>query len=178
MKISTKKRSKTPLIITLAILVIIAGVIIYYFAVLARSPSDTSKTTSPTAPTAQEAADQARVDSKNKQDFLDNQTKEDKDSAPPGGDTASSLELSAKTDNDAVIISTNLSSIPSGTCTLTITGGSTPVVKTAPVIYATEYSSCAGFSIKKSEVNATKWTLKLDVTYPAGSQTKTIAFTP
>lgn len=119
-----------------------------------------------------------------KQKFLDEQAEKEKNnggSTPPveqHPQIPPSITLSAKTDKDTVIITTNLSSTPSGSCKLTITGGTTPVTKTAQVIYNPEFSTCAGFSVAKHEVNAPQWTIKLDVSSPDGTQTKTITYTP
>lgn len=108
-----------------------------------------------------------------KQDLLDEATDENTSSATPDETTSSDQTISFQTRNetDEVVITTNLSSISSGTCKLTITADGDTFTQTAPVIYAPEYSSCAGFSVKKSELAGDAWSIRLDVS--SGSDTFT-----
>lgn len=163
-------------------LVLVIGGVIWY---VLRQNNTATNSTSISTNSQSDASD-----AKNKQDFLDNQ-KEDKDNTTntntdptksdnekPTTPTDPTISLSAKTAGDSVIITTNLSTISSGTCTLIITGGVAPVTKTAEVIYTPEYSSCAGFSVKKSELSAASWNITLGVKTNEKTLTKTITYTP
>ncbi|OYW44654.1 hypothetical protein B7Z28_00015, partial [Candidatus Saccharibacteria bacterium 32-45-3] len=174
--------SKKVLIILLSILLIGTGAVAVYF--LYYQPTKEAKTVNPpeTNTVTPKEDNKGHQNSNDKQDFLDNQTNNNSDNTPPTNTGASpttpTLDVSAKSTQDTVIITTNLSSTSSGTCKLTITGGPATVTKSAQIIYSPEYSSCAGFSIAKSEISASTWIIKLDVSSPAGIQTKTITYSP
>lgn len=185
MKTVQKKTSssrKSLIISLLGVFLIIIGAVAVYLLYYQPTKETQTVSTPQTDTVTPKEDDRSHQDSNNKQDFLDNQSNNNSDNTPPTNTgtppTTTALSVSAKSTEDMVIITTNLSSTSSGTCKLTITGGPTSVTKSAQVIYSPEYSSCAGFSIAKSEVNASTWTIKLDVSSPAGVQTKTITYTP
>lgn len=185
MKTVQKNRnsSKKGLIISLlSILLIGIGAAAVYFLYYQPTKETQTVDTPQTNTVTPQEDDKSHQDSNDKQDFLDDQSNNNPDNTQPTNTgtspTTATLSFSAKSTEDTVIITTNLSSTSSGTCKLTITGGPTTVTKSAQVIYSPEYSSCAGFSIAKSEINASTWTIKLDVSSPAGVQTKTITYSP
>lgn len=79
--------------------------------------------------------------------------------APP---TSESINLSAQQDSTSTVtVLTKLQGFPDGECSLLIQNGSKSTTKTAPIIYQPEFSSCAGFSINKSELGSGIWNITL-----------------
>ncbi len=80
--------------------------------------------------------------------------------SPPA--SSDNLGLSAYvTDGNAVII-TKLYGYSDGTCTMSLRKATQTVTRSAPILYQSEYSSCAGFSIPVSELSSGQWTVTLD----------------
>lgn len=84
------------------------------------------------------------------------------------------ISLSAQQSGESIIIYTQLDPVPSGTCKLTITNGSKTATRTADIIYQSQQSICAGFSIPKTELGTGTWTVSLAVQSPRGNAQKTI----
>lgn len=82
---------------------------------------------------------------------------------------SSNITLATTTSGDQVIISTKLTGYSDGTCSLKITNGTLSIAKDAEVIYAPNYSTCAGFSISTSELGSGVWNIELTVV--SGGQT-------
>lgn len=74
------------------------------------------------------------------------------------------IQIDAKQEDSSVTISTRLTGYSDGTCSLLITNGSRTSTKTAQVVYASQFSTCAGYSVPVSEFGAGMWSLKLTVT--------------
>jgi len=117
---------------------------------------------------------QKESEGKSKQEFIENTnqdgtSKDSGDSNPSSDSTPNSnpLSLVVRPETDGTVtILTNLGSIASGNCTLTITNGDKNISKTAPVIYQEVYSSCAGFSISsvdKLALGTGNWEVTLSV---------------
>ena len=78
-----------------------------------------------------------------------------------------------QTDSSTVTVQTKLVGYSDGSCTLTATNGSNIFTQTAQVIYAPDFSSCAGFSVPVSQLGTGTWSIKLDVTSRGNTQSKT-----
>ncbi len=74
------------------------------------------------------------------------------------------IQIDAKQEGSSVTISTRLTGYSDGTCNLLITNGSRTNTKTAQVVYASQFSTCAGYSVPVSEFGNGMWSLKLSVT--------------
>lgn len=86
------------------------------------------------------------------------------------------VQLTAtQTDSSTVTVKTTLAGYSDGSCTLNVTNGSKVYSQTVQVIYAPDFSSCAGFSVPISQLGTGTWSIKLDVTSRGNSQTKTIS---
>lgn len=78
-----------------------------------------------------------------------------------------------QTDSSTVTVQTKLVGYSDGSCTLTATNGSKTFNQTAQVIYAPDFSTCAGFSVPVSQLGTGTWNVKLDVTSRGNTQSKT-----
>ena len=169
---------KKPFIIgaIIAVCVIVASVLVY----INFTPTDTMDTKKPSTPQQKTNKQEQKNAADQKRDFLDKETQNEgsKDESNPVDTKLSSISLEARIQGNDVVITTNLASAPSGTCTLTVTDISSKktVTKTADVIYTPEQSSCAGFTVPKTSLDGTQWSIRLDVKTPNGDQTKTISF--
>lgn len=77
---------------------------------------------------------------------------------------ASSIDLSAKQEaNNSVTVFSKLFNIGSGTCNLTVVNGNNSASQQAEVIYQSEFSTCAGFSIPIAGLGSGTWTITLSV---------------
>lgn len=176
-----KNRSgkKILLVVIIALLVIGGGFAAYALFIKGDEPKKDSSSLGGDTRSAKEA----EQDATNKQEFLDNQKgqtqtdgQETPSDTPPPKPTPSSLSLEARNDDSSVVVVTKLQNITSGECSLTATNGSRKTTKTAEIIYAPEHSTCAGFSIPKSEIGTGTWTLTLSVRTASTTLSKTINF--
>lgn len=173
------QNKKRTILIGVTLLVIASiGIAVWYSM---KNNNDASQQ-SGRGPTPQEQKQSDASDATQKQEFLDNEAKQqdsgDGNDQKPEPPSSQDITLTARADGDTVIVTTKLAAIASGTCTLTITGGTAPVTQQANVIYNPEYSTCAGFSVRKSAVNATSWNIALSVDTGSGKIEKSIKFTP
>lgn len=125
-------------------------------------------------PTAEEKAAEDKVNADAKKDFIEGNTQNN-----PGSTNtqpqSSSIDLSAKQEkNNTVTVFTKLYGVSSGTCTLTITNNGASQNYTADVIYAAEYSTCAGFSVPIKSVG--NWDVSLSVNSSGQTYTKFITY--
>lgn len=174
MRIEKKKHHKTKIaVITtcLVLLAIVAGGIFWYNKTQRSNTSDTD-TSQPQ--TKEQRAAEAQQNASDKQEFLDQNKNTDQNSggsstnnspgsSPSNNTSPSSISLSANYKDDTLVVTTNLSTITSGTCNLILTNGSRVITKSAEVIYAPEHSTCAGFSISKQELSTGSWQIALNV---------------
>ncbi|MFZ2513641.1 MAG: hypothetical protein WAW63_04260 [Candidatus Saccharimonadales bacterium] len=84
------------------------------------------------------------------------------------------IKIDAKQEGSSVTISTRLTGYSDGTCTLLITNGSRSNTKTAQIVYSSQFSTCAGYSVPVSEFGTGTWSLKLLVT-SGGTTTEKLA---
>jgi hypothetical protein len=163
-------------------LLVIVGCYTAYAYINKSWPFIQSSSQQSNGPTEAEKEAQQEQEAQDKQDFLDNdvdtQDPADTDNTqePDKSTGSSSIDLKAKTDNDALVVTTNLSSISSGTCTLTLTKGADTITKKAEVIYSPDYSTCAGFSIDLAELGKGTWNISLTVKTDSGKTTKSIDY--
>ncbi len=184
MKIARKtKKSKTILAITLLVVLLLG---IGAYALSTRStkesqPTDTSTTPIKNDTDTSTAVDEQTQQTEQKKDFIDNEVENEKksqegnvDEQAPDSTASSSVSLSAEQSGDSVTIYTQLGSTPSGICKLTVNNGGKNHAQTAEVIYQTQQSFCAGFSVPKDALGSGKWNITLTVESPSGSSQKTI----
>lgn len=112
-------------------------------------------------PSATEKAEQDRAVQQDKKDFIESP---DPIAQTSTADNNTTIELSAKQEsNGSVTVLTKLRNISEGTCTLTVSNKSMTDVQTARIIYQPDFSSCAGFSVRKDKIGAGEWVIKLAV---------------
>lgn len=88
--------------------------------------------------------------------------------------TATNINLTAvQESNGTVTVFTKLIGVSDGSCSLVITNGSKSTSQTAPVIYQSEYSTCAGFSVPISNIGSGKWSISLTLESHGTSATQT-----
>lgn len=148
---------------------VVAGSILFIYL--------TSQTTTPLQTVSDDISteDKARQDEQladQKQAALENPTTASDNSKPV---PESNIILSAQQEqNDTVTVFTKLFGVSDGSCTLVISNGSRSTTQAAPVIFQSEFSSCAGFSVPISSIGNGKWSIQLTLTRNGLSSTKTI----
>lgn len=172
-KISNKKLSvKVFFTILLSIIIVTTSVAIILLYI-------DNKNGNPSAAQEKERDSQYAED---KRKFLDTVESSDKEEdTDTNGSTftqpSDDITIEVSESTDSVIIKTNLLNLSSGTCSITITGGSTSITKGADIIYSNSFSTCAGFTINKSDVNSKEWYIKLTVSSANGQVTKEKTYT-
>ena len=82
--------------------------------------------------------------------------------------------MSTKRENDgSLTITTQLVNYSDGKCDLTIKNGDNTYTQTAPVIYQSTYSTCAGFNIPDNSVPHGTWQISLVVSSKGKVNTNT-----
>lgn len=162
---------KSPAMIIAGVLllaVVITGVLEAAGAIhiLSKSPSHSS------GPTASQAKEQAAGDARQKQNSIENPRKVA--STPPIPDTNNISLSTQKGTPDTITVFTNVGNISDGTCTLVTTNGNKQNTQTAAVIFQSQYSTCAGFTVPITALGAGNWSLKLTVTSNGGTASRTI----
>jgi hypothetical protein len=125
----------------------------------------------------------AKVDLQKKQATINSQTNSSTggDKSAPNSSTnytaptnPDNIVLSAQqSSSDAATITTKLYSYSDGQCELTVTNSGAQYKKSAPVIYQSEFSTCAGFNVPVSSLGPGTWNISLSVTSGGISQVKT-----
>lgn len=177
MKVTKKKHSqkKRLAIVIVAIILGLAAAGAGAYAIVSNSqntPSNNTDSQSDNTPNDSPATEDSA--SQDKQDFLDAESNTDEEK--PSQEQSSSISLSARSQGNTVIVTTKLNGVPSGECNLTVTSGGESISRSADVIYNAEYSTCAGFTISKSDLPAGTWTLDLSVDQPSGTIKQSITF--
>ncbi len=112
-------------------------------------------------PTAQEIQQEAEVNASNKKKLIEADDTNKNITTPVTG----SVELSAKQeDKSSVTVFTKLYGISSGSCELTVSNNGQTESLSASVIYQTEFSICAGFSVMTDKLKTGTWNIELKVT--------------
>jgi hypothetical protein len=126
-------------------------------------------------PTAEEKAKEDRINADQKQAFIEDNAKAGDTTTTPQPPAAPEVEVTAQTEaNDTVTIFTKLTSVSAGTCTVTITNGGRQFSQTANVVYQSQYSICAGFSVPVSKLGKGTWNITLNAVNNGQTASKTI----
>jgi uncharacterized membrane protein YcaP (DUF421 family) len=87
--------------------------------------------------------------------------------------SSANIGLTARQEtNGTVTVLTKLYGYSNGSCDLAVTKGSATSAQHADVIYQSEFSTCAGFSVPINQVGTGTWNIKLTVTSDGSSATK------
>jgi type II secretory pathway pseudopilin PulG len=172
----TNKSSHKKAIIITVIVLLVLGIGASAFAIY-RSGVDSQSS-------IEEAQQKQAQDENNqgKKDFIENTTTDGGTSTDTPATTPASSSVSVtaqKETNGSVTIFSKLTSISAGTCSLTITNGSNVVTKSADVLYQTDYSTCAGFtvsSLEASQLGTGTWSINLSVTVAGAAYADTTNF--
>jgi hypothetical protein len=170
----TKQKNYKKILFVLAALLILAALFLTLEKLnvtnLIHKKSNTA--TQNPGPTAEEKAAENKANADAKKDFIEGNNTEQPTTNQP---QSSSIDLSAKQEaNNTVTVFTKLYGISSGTCTLTVANNSAVQNYTANVIYAAEYSTCAGFSVPiKTPGN---WNIQLSVNSNGQNYAKSITY--
>ncbi len=92
----------------------------------------------------------------------------------PPKDTANITVNATQKDSSRVVVSTELVGYSDGSCELTVTNGTSHTSQTAQVIYAPNFSTCAGFTVPVSSLGAGTWNISLAVTSGGITNTKSL----
>ena len=170
-----KKNSKNNLLLVMLALVVVAAIVGLLTAtgVLFKSTKKPQVTSGPTGE-QQKESDQAAA--KAKQQLIQNQG-QGSPSMPSTTPAKTTIDLSAKQEtNGYVTVFTTLHGYSNGTCGLKVTNGAKTFSQSAAVIYQTDFSTCAGFSIPISSLDKGSWNISLTLTADGRSQSSNIIF--
>jgi hypothetical protein len=165
-----KKSSGKLKIICLVATTVLVGAGAYYF--WHRSDGDQTDNqngSSVNKPTESEKAERTKSDAKQKEDYLNSNP--DEGTPPKQTDSDDGISIVISQNGDKVVVSTNLGYISRGTCKLTV-GSYTSTVE---IMYQPAYSTCAGFSIDRNQLQSGVNSFKLEVSYDNVTLTKTEA---
>ena len=182
---NTRQRKSKKLFLPLLIVAIVLASWLAFASIVSVWPfeagTQSTTSTNQTATDEEQAANEAEA-AKDKQDFLDSEetgpkTSTENTEPPAKVSNDPEIDLSASTQDNLLVVTTNLSTITSGTCTLSLQKGSQVVTKTAKVIFAPNSSTCEGFSINQSELGSGSWQITLSVKTDGDTVSKTINYT-
>ena len=111
-------------------------------------------------------------DTKSKEDLTNNQLSNSSNNTVPDP-TSNDISISSTESVDNIIISTQLKNYSDGECNISITNGARSYNQSVPVIYQASFSTCAGFSVAKSELGSGVWSISLSVTSNGQTNTQT-----
>lgn len=128
-------------------------------------------TVSGKGPTPEQKNQQAQTDADAKKQFIENGGSDGQtQSTSPA--SADKVQISAKQEsNGTVTILTKLYGVGDGTCNLTVKNGGQTTTQSADIIYQTQFSSCAGFSVPISGLGTGNWQISLSETSGGSSST-------
>ena len=187
MRITNKKSQpkRTKVLLAIAVAALLVAGLGYYIYAQQKTGIESQETSSgvnqskdgASTKTSEDKAREEKQNAEEKQKYIDKQTStNDSEGSTATKPTSDYITLSAQTGKDAVTVITKLSSVSSGTCTLTVTNGDKTDSQTASVIYQPEYSSCAGFEIQRSKLGSGTWTIRLSVQTADGTLEKSINY--
>lgn len=192
MKITTKKHSKKKTIIFSAIVILlimgIGGTL--YLLTQNTSTSHHDTTTSSNTDKKTKASANTQTDTKEaehnatqKKEYVTEQLEKEKSepadsstTASPSQPTSDTISLSAERAGDSVTVYTRLAPISSGTCTLTVTNNGKTTSQTAEIIYQSQHSLCAGFSVPVGPLGTGIWNIQLSVQADSDPAQKSITY--
>lgn len=161
MRVQKIKKGKKNILIVVGtiILILVCAAVLYLWYSNVQSPPQEDKDDSPTQSIDYNTPTDEQIE--DGQNTKDRVIEEDKNQ---GLEESLKVSIHATQNDSQVIIDTLVQDVlDSGTCTLTVTSGSQQVTKTADIFANPSSSSCQGFSLKKSELPAGSWSLKLAV---------------
>lgn len=185
MKLPTKRSHKKLWIAGILSLVIVAGASIGVYAMqMNNKKDDPEKTTS--TPRSNPAVDDrsvsyddpAKDEIKAGEDIKKQSVDPETPASSTPGNVDSELTTSANFADGTLTVRSMISSSVSGTCTLTLTKGSSTITKEPVGIQAlSNYSSCKGWSIPASELSSGSWSVKVTASYASktANSTTTVA---
>lgn len=162
-----KQKSKKTLLVALAMILIISILLLVTYLTNRGAQNDNptviqdSKSKDFNTPATNDEIDDGKI------------TKENSINPPPNNSSGAALTVSANKVESYIQIHTQIDEITaSGSCTLTLSSGSTIIEKGSVEIQPLpEYSTCKGWDIAISDLPTGTWTVK--VIYSAGLKTTT-----
>lgn len=118
--------------------------------------------------------EQQASDTKDKQEFIEGTAEEPTGENPlsSGNTDESKVAVTTAVNDEYVVVSTKLYEYSDGMCTLKVTNGSKQDTQSAPIIFQAEYSTCAGFSVKRDDLGSGVWAIELTATSKGVSVTQ------
>lgn len=175
-----KKSKRIAIFIVAVVILVLTYVSVAYFSRWWPFLSSTSTPTDSQTQSSQQTEDQTaekNQQTQDKQEFLDKEDSDSETPSTPSQTTDNTVSLHISDDDDSLIVQTRIDGIVSGTCTLTLSNSTQTVTKTAEIMYAPEYSSCAGFTVAKSELGTGVWSITLTATGQGTTVKKTTSYT-
>lgn len=168
-------------LVTLASLVAVLGVLYILEKTrvtnFIKDPSYTQPTEQ--GPTEADKQLSSDVEAKQKAESIESTKNGDQATSAEVPSNSDTITVSATQSGDSVTIHNELrgQGYSSGTCKLSVTNGSKSISQNADIIYQSEYSMCAGFSIPTSQVGVGTWNIVLEVTpFNGTTLTKSITY--
>lgn len=156
---NTKRFTKKNVAITLLALVLLTGTSLFALENMGIT-NFISSAADTTGPTPEQAKEQEKADADAKKSFIEQETPTS--TRPVAPTSSDDIVINAKQEADGnVTVLTQLTGFPDGDCSLVIQNGTKSTTKTAQIIYQPEFSTCAGFTVAKSELGTGAWTLTL-----------------
>ena len=171
MKTKKSLLAKIILVVITVVLLVFAGIWAY----------DLSRPSAPKGPTPEQKQLQKTTETEQKKTYVetdDTTQPVDPQPAPIPSDT-SSINITATQEGGNVIVQSRLNGpgYSSGTCVLDISNGQRTFSSSANILYQSDYSTCAGFSVATSSLGTGTWAISLRVTPLNGSSlTKSVTF--
>jgi cytoskeletal protein RodZ len=166
-----RKNKKNVLIASIAVALILLSVGSVFVYVYANFKSQDEKSQIQNEDTPNDSENKQELD--DKREAIEGKDNNSSSTTPP---TQDSIKVTARQDGDSVIVSTELTAISSGTCNLAIKNGLKSYSSNVDIVYQSQFSTCAGFSVKKSQLGAGTWDINIDVKTPNASVSKQIGF--
>lgn len=176
-----KKRTKI-IIAILAVVLVLSGTTFAFYNAIKQSEDNSETNTSTVKIDAskkstenkktedkdkkndQKPTEEDKSNAKQKADFLDKE--KETENKPVEKPKKQTLNLEVKVKADQTVFLAKIGNISRGTCHLEIKGNGRTIKRSADVVFTPDFSSCAGFSIPKSELNRGRWTASLSVDSP------------
>lgn len=176
MKTQTPKNRLSKYIILSIIAILLSAGAVFWIVYGTTGNNDSSSS----QPTTEEQEAEAKQAAEDKQKFLDNEVSGNGTSETTTPDVnEDSLLLTASQTDDAVTVITKIYGFSGeGTCTLTLSKtGYVDILRSANILYQTEFSTCEGFSINKSQLEPGEWMISATVAVGERQLKQSINFT-
>ena len=161
--------------VTYLVILVLLLAVGYYIKNRNSTPTGNVPTTPFDTSTPKQKQQDAAINASNKQQAVDKGAAQPTPAAM--NNASQSIDLSGKQEsNGTVTVFTKLYGYSDGSCSLTVTNGSATANQTATVIYAPDYSSCAGFSVPITGLGTGDWNISLKVDSNSTSTKKNISF--